>query len=524
MKLSNLKQQLLERNSQLPENQRWTSSLREEFKMNLENKTNFEPKYNSGLLNSNIDESILQSTTLDASTYNQSNELSGLSKSKQEPIPVESKPLSKFIEKESINKIDAIKIIGITGSSGKSTTAFIVHEYLKSLGKKSVLYSSIRIDSPASYINVNEPCEIPVQNENILLDVIEEAEAYDADYIVMEVNESTIQKGLTEGIPFAVRALTNLNPKHNEEQYSPEEYVRIKESFFENIPNDEDCTCVIGLTGPFTRDDFNKFIKLNNHPKITFGSKYICEVRNADYTNLDCLLYGMNSDLNGLNMKIRVKENSYDFNTKVIFSYNALNFTCAIAIIEALNLFDANLFSKCISDMAIPGREEIIKVNNRTIVIGLHLVPVLEHLKQYQKNREINKIKVVVGSIGTGFVSWGKEFSSNLYMSQRGKIRSFAMGYLQKYADFAYLTSNDNAAENPLNIAQELQGYLSNKIPSTIVVDRSEAIKKAILESEPNDLIYISGRGNRRIFCDSANTMKLINDKEIVQDVLKVLG
>jgi len=111
-----------------------------------------------------------------------------------------------------------------------------------------------------------------------------------------------------------------------------------------------------------------------------------------------------------------------------------------------------------------------------------------------------------------------------LFLSKRSSSRQFAMNYLKNNADYAYLTSNDNAAEDPFTIAKELEGYLNNEIPSEIIVDRVEAIRKAIIDSKPNDLIYIAGRGNRRLFCDSKNTVKLIQDKDIVEKVLGELG
>lgn len=63
------------------------------------------------------------------------------------------------------NNTKDLKIIGITGSRGKSSTAYIVHEYLKQLGYKSVLYSSVKVDSPASFTNPNEAVEVAILNE-----------------------------------------------------------------------------------------------------------------------------------------------------------------------------------------------------------------------------------------------------------------------------------------------------------------------------------------------------------------------
>ena len=518
MKLSNLKQRLIEKNSNLPENQRRISSLRKEFRNKKEHGLN-ELK-NESIAERQV-EWIPTFETRQVGEYKKNVELSNLHSQTSISLPEQK---SNDIVVGDTYSVDKIKIIGITGSKGKSTTAYIVHEYLKLLGYKSVLHSSIQIDSPAGYTNKNEACEIPLYNENGLLDIIEEAEAIDADYIVLEVNESTIKKGLVNDIPFSVRALTNINPLHNVEQYSKEEYVRLKQSFFENIPANEECTCVFGLVDVFTRDDFNQLLRLNNHPKVTYGTKYICELRNADYSNIDCLLYGMSNSINGLGMEIRVKENSFDFKTNVILPHNAINFTCAIAIIEALGIFNAASFNKCVENMTIPGREEVIRVQNRTIVIGLFLEPALENFKKYKEMNEANQVKVILGAIGTGFSSWSKEFSTELFISKRSSARRFAVNYAKEYADYIYITSNDNAAENPVSIAEELQGYINNQVPSCIVVDREEAIRKAIVESQRGDIIYISGRGNRRIFCDSANTVKLIQDKEVVYKVISELG
>jgi UDP-N-acetylmuramoyl-L-alanyl-D-glutamate--2,6-diaminopimelate ligase len=362
----------------------------------------------------------------------------------------------------------------------------------------------------------------------MLLNIIEEAETYGADYLVLEINDIAIDKGLTNGIPFNIRALTNLIPNHNEEVYTPERYCQIKKSFFENIPGDEECTCVFGLTGSLSRDEFNELLRLNNNPKKTFGSKYICERRNADYTNLDCLLSEVPNmpldSLDGLSMRIRVGNKTHDFFSNIILPHNALNFTSAVAILDALKIFDANSFSECIKDIKVPGREDVIKVNDRAIVIGLSIIPSLEVFKKYKNNYQtVNKIKVVIGAVGTGFVGWDKEFTSERFLNERSNFRRYAMNYVKENADFAYLTSNDNAADNPLDIALELQSYLNNEIPSVIETDRYEAIRKAIIESNPKDIIFIGGRGNRRILCDTANTVKFILDKEVVEKVLHEL-
>lgn len=412
------------------------------------------------------------------------------------------------------------KIIGITGSRGKSTTAYIVHEYLKFLGYKSILYSSLGIDSPASIVDPNEACEIAFKNKNSIFNMIEEAEKYGADYVIMEINESTIEKGILKDVPFTVRAITNLNPKHNDEQYTVKEYVDLKKLFFKTA--DRDCKCVIGMQY-MEKELFEEFLNLNNCPKYTFGSQYIADIKDIDKRKIDCLLYELYSNMNGLQMKFKLNDISYNVLTNTMLSINALNFMGAITILNALNEFNISKFNECVKNLVIPGREEVIKVNGRTIVIDTFLSPALEEYNKFKTNKEINSVKVVVGAVGTGFKTWNDRYKSDLFLSKRRESRKYAMSIVEKYADFAYLTCNDNAKENVLDICEELQGYLLN-CPTKIIVDREEAIKMAIRESKEGDLIFISGRGNRRILCNSESTIKLLKDKEVVEKTIKELG
>ena len=419
------------------------------------------------------------------------------------------------------DKLNNLKIIGITGSYGKSTTAVIVHEYLKLVGYKSVLYSSAKIDSPASIMDDKESCEVAFNSEERLLGIIEEAEAYEADYLVLEINESTIEKGLANDIPFDIRVLTNLNPKHNLEQYSEEKYVNLKKLFFKNI--NDDCKCVIGLQN-YDKELFDEILSLNSYPKYIFTSDYIATINNVNNYNFTCLLTDLDSSLDGLKMRVMVDGIKYNLETKILMSYNVLNIVCAMTIAKALNVLDMKKFQECIYDLKIPGRAEVYNYNKRLIVVDTHLPKMLEGLYSFKEKGLIKKIKVVVGAIGTGFKTWNEKFKSEHFLEQHKINKKFCMNLLKKYSDFIYLTENDNASDSVSDICIELQGYLDGQVPSVIIEDREQAIREAIKESEEGDVIFISGRGNKRTLCNSYSTMKLLKDSEVVEEVLKEIG
>lgn len=413
-----------------------------------------------------------------------------------------------------------LKIIGVTGSTGKSTVCYVLHKYLQSLGYKSVLYSSIMVDSPFSRFKRGESIDIALNSEKELLDIINCLEKSRADFLILEVNESTIQKGLVKDIPFDIRCITNLNPRHNLERYTEKEYVNLKKSFFENIT--DECICVYGLQD-YDKNLFENLLNANNMPKVTFTSKYISKVKNVDINDITCLLTDIQEVKDGYDFDVKLTDSLYRFHTNNEFKHNILNYLCVIAILHALGKLNVQLLTQCICNTKIPGRTETYKINERTIIIDLHLEPTLSALKEAQEKGKIKKIKVVVGSIGSGFITWDDLFNKGNHYYKRHQLREYACNLLEKTTDEVYLTEDDNGAESALEICNELQNYLQN-IPSYIILDRNDAIRKAIITSNKGDAILIVGRGNKRTLCNSSTTIKLVKDSEMVENVLKELG
>lgn len=411
-----------------------------------------------------------------------------------------------------------LKIIGITGSRGKSTTALMIHNYLKFLGYKSTLYSSVMVDSPASFLKKDEAYEVAVRDEESLISIIEEVEAYGADYLVLEVNESTLSKGFLKDVPFDVRVLTNLNPKHNLEQYTELEYVELKKSFFKDI--DDECKCIFGFQD-YSKELLDDLLQLNNYQKFVCSSNYIATLKGLEKDKVTCLLTGLDTDIYGMKLQFNINGNTYKMETSLMMSYNALNILTALTVLESLGVLDVIKFEQTLDKLVIPGRAEVFRVNERLIVVDTHLPAMLDCLKVLKEQGKINKIKVVVGSMGHGYKHWEERFKTEEFASQRKEVRKYAMNLLKDVVDYVYITESDSGKENAIDICLELQNYLDEKIPSTIIVDREEAIKQAILDSQKGDVVFISGRGNRRVLCNSETTMKLLKDSDVVKNVLE---
>ncbi|MBP3503511.1 MAG: hypothetical protein J6K18_00080 [Bacilli bacterium] len=424
--------------------------------------------------------------------------------------------------KNNINsKRNNLKIIGITGSRGKSTTALMIHNYLKFLGYKSTLYSSVMVDSPASHLKKNEAYEVAVRDEESLISIIEEVEAYGADYLVLEVNESSLEKGFLRDVPFDVRVLTNLNPKHNLEQYPEEEYVELKKSFFKDIA--DDCKCVFGFQD-YSKELLDELLQLNSYPKFVCSSNYIATLKGLEKDKVKCLLTGLDNDISGMKLRFNLNDDTYKMETTLMMSHNALNILVALTALDVMDVLNVRKFEQALNQLVIPGRSEVYRVNGRLIIIDSHLPAMLDCLKHLKGQGKVNKVKVVVGSMGYGYKHWEDRFKTKEFALQRKDVRKFAMSLLPGVADYVYLTESDSGKENTNDICKELEANLEGLIPSSIILDREEAIKQAILDSEEGDAVFISGRGNRKVLCNSETTFKLVKDSEVVEKVVKELG
>lgn len=424
-----------------------------------------------------------------------------------------------FIKGESINNVSetSMKIIGITGSHGKSSVSYMIHEYLKECGYKSVLYSSISIDSPASFNKTKEAVENPLRDEQMLLNAIEEAYAYNSDYLIMEVNEKAIKNGLTKDIPFDLRIITNINPTHNTFFYP--DYVEIKKQFFKEVHQEDNVVCLFSSED---KDIFDSLYESNLKPKITYMSKYVTSKRGIDPTKVKYMLTASDvmDTINGLQFIVKGPKNDYDIKTNMVFPHNALNITCVVSALDTLGLYNNQTFNNFIENLVVPGVDEVHNYKGRKIIITRGISPHLEELDKYKKRGEFSKLHLVAGTTGLGFKSWVKEFTDDNYISEKEYSISFAFKYAEKYSDKVYITMNDSAATDKQELLNYQASFVTESLDKEIILDREETLKKVVQDSNEGDVIVVSGRGNRRVMCDSIDKRKLHLDSEVIRKIV----
>lgn len=355
---------------------------------------------------------------------------------------------------------DKLKIIGYTGTKGKTTSAFFAFNILKSV-----------LDTPVAIFSTQEADlgdghKFKLSNttpESLdLYKMMHDAVLLGTTHLVMEVSSQAYKHDRVYALTFDVGVFLNISPDHISEYEHPdfEDYFSCKRQLFHNSR-----AVILNQDTDFF-ESLNKELVSLNVPLYTYGS------------NGDVSWKYHNSHHFELNSSRFSFEEEYEVGLEGF--YNQSNAVSAILAVYLLTKVDISLYKSAIKQTQIDGRMEKIYIDDIPIYIDyahnyLSLEALLEHVKQSYSNR---LIKVVIGSTGNKAITRRYDFAK----------------VLSKHADYVYITSDDPDREDPYEIAKVIQDNLHNT-QSEIVIDRKEAILKCLNERSLMDVIVIAGKG-----------------------------
>ena len=385
--------------------------------------------------------------------------------------------LSKGFYKDPTSKL---KLIGITGTNGKTTSTFILKNILQSADYRTGLVGTI-----ANYVGeqkIDSKLTTPESNDlnKFFYEMIESG----CSHAVMEVSSHSLILNRVYGLNFSAAVFSNITSDHLDFHQTFEEYLKAKKILFDDLSNDS--FAIIN-----SDDTSSKEIAKDSKAKIvTYGM-----TDNSDYQIKD-----IRYDLNGTEFTITHNKVDYIISTSLIGTFNAYNATSAFATAHSLGIDESKIMKGIKSSPQVPGRFEVLGKGNKKVIVDYsHTADSLE--KALQAVREIVKNKnQVVTVFGCG--------------GDRDKTKRSVMGKVaSELSDKIFVTSDNPRTENPFEIIEDIKKGIS-KNNFEVEENREEAIAKAINNSNDDAVILIAGKGHEN-YQEINGVRKHFSDQEI---------
>lgn len=382
------------------------------------------------------------------------------------------------------NPADSLKLIGLTGTNGKTTTTFLIKQILENVGKKVGLVGTVQnmvCDEiyPAHYTTPD-----PHELQGLFRKMVDA----ECEYCVMEVSSQALAQGRVEGLHFELGAFTNLTQDHLDYHKTWENYFNSKRIMFEN--------CSVAVTN--VDDKYGLEIVKDLPCKVV---TYAVQNIQSDYTAKN-----VKFSSNGVKYEM-VGDKIGRVDCPIPGRFSVYNSLCAATVALALGIDFNDVLIAISKSNGVKGRIEVVPTPNMdfTVIIDYaHSPDGLENI--ISSLREIAEGRVVT-LFGCG--------------GDRDRTKRPKMGKIAAdLSDFCVVTSDNPRSENPSMIIEDiLEGMKGTKTPYEVVENRKEAIAWAMKNAQPKDIILLAGKGHETYQILPTGTIHF-DEREAVAEVL----
>ena len=381
------------------------------------------------------------------------------------------------------------KLIGVTGTKGKTTTTFMIKEILEKAGKKVGLIGTI-----ATYINGKKIKESDrttpesLELQKTFSQMVKEK----VEYVVMEVSSQSLKLHRVDGCDFDIAIFTNFSEDH----ISEKEHTDMKDYFESKLKLFNMCK-----TGIVNADDLHtaKIPKLFPDSNITtYGIDNPCNVLAKDITITNSYV----------DFRVKITDRNERVKTGIPGRFSVYNSLAAICVAQKLGISE-EIIKEALLDVRVPGRSELVN-NKREIPIMIdyaHSPESLENILQAVKSYTRGRVIAVFGCGG-----------------DRDKGKRPIMGEISgRIADYTIITSDNPRTEEPEEIVKEIEkGIKKTKGNYEVIVDRIQAIEKAIKMANKKDIIVLAGKGHEP-YQEIKGKKFPFDERIIVKDIIEKL-
>ncbi len=385
-----------------------------------------------------------------------------------------------------------LKMAGVTGTNGKTTTAFLLKHICESAGLRSGLIGTVRYQIGDRILPATRTTPESADVQELLAQMVNAG----CQAAVMEVSSHALAQGRTRGLQWDVAIFTNLTQDHLDFHRTMEDYFEAKASLFTSLTNQNDkhgAASVINLDDRYGEQLVKRLGETT--PIITYGLAQRADFRASNYR----------TEFGGTSFQLDARGRSYLVRLPLIGRFNVSNALAALAAATSLgiNLRDAVLsLSKA---PQVPGRLEAVPAKRQfqIFVDYAHTDDALLNVLKTLRELAPRKLICVFGAGG-----------------DRDHAKRPLMGRVaDQNADFSIITSDNPRKEDPLAIIEEVKkGFRSNNYEA--VPDRAEAITRAISLAQPRDIVLIAGKGHET-YQEFADHTVPFDDLQVAQRALE---
>jgi UDP-N-acetylmuramoyl-L-alanyl-D-glutamate--2,6-diaminopimelate ligase len=378
-----------------------------------------------------------------------------------------------------------IDVIGITGTNGKTTSAFLTKSIIESAGYETGLIGTIKYQIGKKIIPANETTPESIELQSFIAEMV----ASNIKFAVMEVSSHSAAQHRIDDISFKTAVFTNISAEHMDYHETIQNYKGAKARLFEFLKKDS--FAILNAD-----DEFGKYFAGRTRAQILwFGIK-----SNADVEARIC-----DESINNTMIKLSYSGKEIDINMPLIGQHNVYNALASAA--SALSLgFELEAVKHGIETApVVPGRLESIpcKYGFRVFLDYAHTPNALETVLHTLKNLAKRRIILVFGCGG-----------------DRDKEKRPKMGKIaDENSDIFWITNDNPRSEDPMSIIEDIKANIRSGRTFHVQPDRYKAIGEALAEAKNGDLVLIAGKGHekKQIFKD---IIIPFDDKDVVKKML----
>lgn len=401
------------------------------------------------------------------------------------------KIISRFYD----NPSSKLKMIGVTGTNGKTSVCYLLSQALTTVNSKCGLLGTLGYGTLDNLRGAITTTPDPVTLQKLLFDMAVDK----LRFVVMEVSSHSLDQGRVAGVDFDMGIYTNLTHDHLDYHGNLDNYAKTKQLLFTEYPLKQ---AVINIDDQLGRSILNIIDQNIN----VVGYTLVDDLDNLPKLNVPLVAGKINIEHeNGLKIDLQTPWGHGSLESNLMGSFNAYNLLACVGALCLLDVSFDEIIKRLSQVKPVPGRMECFGGGSKPMVV-VDYAHTPDAIRQALYSLKLNCKGKLFCIFGCG--------------GDRDKEKRPLMGHVaEQFADVIYLTNDNPRSEDPDKIIQEILNGIENKNSVKIELSREVAIKHAIKSAAENDIILIAGKGHET-YQEIKSVKHRFSDQEVVSGLL----